>query len=189
MNYCDFTEINTSRLKLRELRLSDVESFYEFAKDLRVSKYMNWVPHSYVRDSINSIGKSISSYGEGKYYRWGIALKDNDALIGIIQLLSFDEKRNSCSFAYMLNYDYWGNGYGTEALSAVIRFAFENMSVDAIEAEIYSDNIASAKVLEKCGMVYTQTIKGKYEKNGALHNADRYVMTRDRMLEWIEKRY
>ena len=77
----------------------------------------------------------------------------------------------------MLNYDYWGNGYGTEALSAVIDFAFDSMRVDEVFADIFSENIASAKVLEKCGMVYTQTISGKYEKNGVLHNADRYVMT------------
>ena len=60
MNYCDFTEINTPRLKLRELKLGDAESFYEFAKDLRVSEYMNWIPHSSIRDSITSIEKSIS---------------------------------------------------------------------------------------------------------------------------------
>ena len=180
MKYIDITEINTPRLRLRKLRLSDAKEFYKFAKDGRVSKYMNWIPHSSVSDSQKSILKSIEEYEKGKYYRWGIAVKENDALIGIIQLLGFYEERNSCSFAYMLNFEYWGNGYGTEALSAVIKFAFENMSVDSIEADIFSENIASAKVLKKCGMTYTDTIKDKYDKNGVLHNADRYVMTRDK---------
>ncbi|MBE6714068.1 MAG: GNAT family N-acetyltransferase [Ruminococcaceae bacterium] len=180
MNYCDITEINTPRLTLRKLKLSDAERFYEFAKDIRVSKYMNWITHSSVYDSENSIKRSIEAYEKGKYYRWGIALKENDTLIGIIQLLSFDEKRNSCSFAYMLSCEHWGNGYGTEALSAVIGFAFDSMAVDIIEADIFSENIASSKVLEKCGMTYTDTIKDKYEKNGAFHNADKYVITRDK---------
>lgn len=178
MNYCDIIEINTPRLVLRKLRISDAEAFYEFASDKRVSVYMNWHTHATVLDSENSIRASVNAYEKGKYYRWGIALKENDTLIGIIQLLAFDDEKNSCGFAYMLNRDYWGNGYGTEAVRSIISFAFENMQVDVIEVDVFSENVASLKVLKRCGMIYVKTIDDKYEKNGVLHDADRYVMTR-----------
>ncbi len=184
MEHTGISEITTRRLKLRKLTSIDADPFYQFASDKKVAQYMNWTPHNSVSDSTKSIEKSIEEYKSGKYYRWGISLKENDYLIGIIQLLAFDEKRNSCSFAYMINYDYQGKGYGTESLSAVINFAFDNMCVDMIEADIFSENKASSAVAKKCGMVHIATIKHKYTKNEIPYNAERYVITREQYLSF-----
>ncbi len=179
MKYHNIININTLRLKLRKLTIGDTKEFYKFAGDSRVSKYMNWIPHSSILDSQKSIEKSIENYEKGNYYRWGIALQEDNSLIGIIQLLAFDDSRNSCGFAYMLNYDCWGRGYGSEAVDAVIKFAFENMLVKIIEADVFSENKASAAVMKKCGMIYIDTIKNRYEKDGVFYDADRYVITRN----------
>jgi len=184
MKHIGISEITTHRLKLRKLQSCDAEDFYKFASDKKVSQFMNWIPHTSISDSIKSIEKSIKEYESKQYYRWGISLKENNHLIGIIQLLAFDETKNSCSFAYMLNSDYQNKGYGTEALSAVIQFAFEKISVDVIEADIYSKNKASSAVAKKCGMNYTGTIKDKYTKDGTLHSADRYTVTREQYLTY-----
>ena len=187
MIYTEIADINTYRLKLRKLTNGDAKEFYKFAGDERVSKYMNWIPHSSIIDSKKSIEKSIENYEKGKYYRWGISLQEDGSLIGIIQLLAFDDSRNSCSFAYMLNYDCWGRGYGSEVVAAVINFAFEKMLVRIIEADVFSENKASAAVMKKCGMIYIDTIKNKYEKDGVFYDADRYVITRnDRLCKGIK---
>ncbi|MBQ2729457.1 MAG: GNAT family N-acetyltransferase [Clostridia bacterium] len=182
MKHTGISDITTNRLKMRKLKLSDADAFYQFASDTKVTKYMNWIPHTSISDSINSIEKSIKEYENKSYYRWGISLKENDHLIGIIQLLAFDETKNSCSFAYMLNSEYQTKGYGTEALSAVIQFAFKKISVEVIEADIYSENKASSVVAKKCGMIYNGTIKDKYTKDGILHRADRYTITREQYI-------
>lgn len=180
MKYVDFTELTTLRLRLRKLRENDAEDFYKFGSDTEVSRYMLWKPHTSIDESARSIESTLRKYDEGKFYRWGIALIDTDTLIGMIQLLRFDESNSSCSFAYMLNKDYWNKGLGTEVLSTVIQFAFEEMQIEMIEADHMSGNSASGAVMRKCGMVFTGTAESKYEKDGELCGVDSYVITKSR---------
>lgn len=177
MNYAAFTELKTPRLLLRKLKREDAFDFYRFAGSETVTRHMLWKPHQDISESVASIEKSLIRYTEGKYYRWGIALKEMDALIGIIDLLGFDEERNTCSFAYMIAQDFWGRGYGTEALTAVLEFAFERMEVSAVEADHFANNVASGAVMRKAGMLYIGTESNKYQKNGISYDAPWYRIT------------
>ena len=177
MNYAAFTELKTPRLLLRKLKREDVPAFYRCAGSETVTRHMLWQPHQDISESVASIEKSLIRYTEGKYYRWGIALKDTEELIGIIDLLGFDEERNTCSFAYMIAEDFWGKGYGTEALKTVLDFAFRQLNVAAVEADHFADNAASGTVMRKAGMQYVGTESDKYEKNGISYDAPRYRIT------------
>ena len=177
MEYAAFTELKTPHLLLRKLKREDALDFYQFAGSETVTRYMLWKPHKDISESVVSIEKSLIRYKEGKYYRWGIALKETDELIGIIDLLGFDEERNICSFAYMIAEDFWGKGYGTEALKTVLDFAFRQLNVAAVEADHFADNAASGTVMRKAGMQYVGTESDKYEKNGISHDALRYRIT------------
>lgn len=177
MIYPDFEELYTDDLILRKLEASDAEDFFVFASDEEVSKYMLWEPHICIEESSKSIDISCRKYGEGKYYRFGIALRETNKLIGIIQLLGFDRLLSSCSFAYMINKEYWGRGYATEALNAILTFAFEKMEMKKVAASHFSENQASGAVMRKCGMIYEGRTKDAYEKNGDFYDADRYVIT------------
>ena len=98
-------------------------------------------------------------------------------LIGIIDLLGFNETENACSFAYMLDEGFWGRGFGTEALTAVLNFAFEDMQMSAVEADHFAGNAASGAVMRKVGMQYCGTVPEKYEKNGIVYDAPQYRIT------------
>lgn len=174
MIFAPITQLITSRLKLRKLRLEDADDFFLFAADADVCRYMFWIPHESVEESKASIAASLLRYDTQPYYRWGIALKDSDRLIGIVQLLAFDPDDNSCSFAYMINKDHWGNGYGPEALRAAMDFAFTKMQIRKIAADHFSENTASGAAMRKSGMVYVKTIPEKYEKAGKRYDADQY---------------
>ena len=91
-----------------------------------------------------------------------------------MELLRFDEDAGSCSFAYMLGCDYWNQGYGTEALAAAIRFAFEKMDIDRILVDHMRPNAASGAVMRKVGMTHIGTEPGKYEKHGRIFDAEVY---------------
>ena len=177
MEYAAFTELKTPRLLLRKLKKQDAFDFYRFAASETVTRYMLWKPHKAISESVASIEKSLTRYNEGKYYRWGIALKETDELIGLIDLLGFDEEKNTCSFAYMIAEEFWGKGYGTEALKTVLDFAFRQLNVAAVEADHFADNAASGIVMRKAGMQYIGTESDKYEKNGISYDAPRYRIT------------
>ena len=181
MNNVQFEELNTRQLRLRQVRLEDAERFYCFAGSETVTKYMFWKPHQNVGDSVASIEKTISRYEAGNNWRWGIALAETDELIGIIDLLGINEAERSCTFAYMIAEDYWGKGFATEALKAVLGFAFSHLELETVWGEHFGPNGASGAVMRKAGMKYTGTEFGKYEKNGEIFDVPQYRITRK---EW-----
>ena len=175
MRYVDFHSIETNRLILRKLQMEDVYEYYErLFGDADVSRYMLFDPHQDIGESLESLQRKLDRYEDGPYYCWGITEKEEDSLIGLIELLRFDETDQSCSFVYMLGCGYWGRGYGTEALKAVIRFAFEELKVQRIAADHMTKNPASGAVMAKAGMKHVGTLAEKYEKLGIRYDAELY---------------
>ena len=112
MKFAAFEDLNTRRLRLRKLRLSDAACYYERLGSSRdVTKYMLWQPHTSLQESEESIRKALAGYEVRRAYTWAIALPEDDSVIGRIDLLRFDEAQGCCSFAYMLGKDYWGQGF------------------------------------------------------------------------------
>jgi ribosomal-protein-alanine N-acetyltransferase len=75
-------------------------------------------------------------------------------VVGSIGLFDIDHGSDSCEIGYSLGSRWWGKGYATEAVMAVLDFAFGTMCAHRVQATYHPDNIASKKVLEKCGMKY-----------------------------------
>lgn len=186
MRFVPFRDLETPRLRLRKLTLADVpEYFARIGSSADVTKYMLFQPHQDISESVASIEKALRRYQEGRCYRFCIALKDTDELIGVIEPLRFEESTGSCSFAYMLGREFWGQGYGTEALRAVLDFLFRDMEVDRVEADHMAYNAASGAVMGKAGMIFTGVVSGKYEKDGIVHDAACYCITRE---QWENSR-
>lgn len=178
MKYAEFEQLETANLILRRFRREDAESFYErLGGSEKVTKYMLWQPHKSICESQESIEKILSRYEGENGYTWAIALREDDSIIGRIDLLRFDEAGSSCSFAYMLGDEFWGHGFGTEALKAVLKYAFEKMEMKIIIADHMSENVASGKVMQKVGMQYMKTLISKYQKDDKSYDADEYMIT------------
>lgn len=173
-----FQELNTPRLRLRRLCMEDLPFYYRLAGSEKVCRYMLWKPHASIEESAASIQKVLRRYETGDSCRWAIAMADTNELIGIIDLLPRDISNGICSFAYMLAESFWNQGYGTEALNAVVDFAFRECGVQILEADHFADNSASGAVMAKAGMVYQRTIFAKYEKDGRKYDAHVYCLPR-----------
>ena len=175
MRFAEFQELETERLLLRKLQLGDVYEYYErLFGDGDVSRYMLFDPHQSIMESLESVQRKLARYEEGNFYCWGVELKEEAGLMGLVELLRFDEQAGTCSFVYMLGCNYWNQGYGTEMLKAVFRFAFEELEVDRILADHMTKNIASGKVMAKAGMKHIGTEEGKYVKLGISYDAEIY---------------
>jgi len=190
MHYAAFHTIETERLILRDIRMEDIQEYYErLFGDGDVCRYLLFDPHQDIGESLQSIEKTLRRYEEGRCYRWGIALKADDSLIGVIELLRFDEETDTCSFAYMLGCDYWNQGYGTETLKAVIAFAFEELEISRIIVDHMAENPASGAVMRKAGMTHIGTEKGKYYKHNILHDAEVYEIRNENRQELTANAY
>lgn len=89
------------------------------------------------------------------YAIWMIELK-NGTHIGELCFKGLN-KDGSAEIGYGISDEYQGNGYATEAVSAVVNWALRQSGVESITAETQAENIASVRVLEKCGFIRTGT--------------------------------
>ena len=181
MKYVPFHNIETERLILRDIRMEDIQEYYErLYGDGDVCRYLLFDPHQDIGESLQSIEEILQHYEKGNFYRWGITEKGDGSLIGIIGLVRIDEEKSECSFAYLLGCDYWGKGYGTEVVKAVFRFAFEELEMKRIVADHMAENPASGAVMRKAGMVHIGTEKAKYEKQARTHDAEVYEICNEK---------
>ncbi len=92
-------------------------------------------------------------------FKWGIVLKDApDSVIGDLSIFDIENARMG-SVGYRLDPDLWGQGYVTEGLRAAVDFIFTHTELDRLHATADVRNIASNRVLEKCGFVREGTIR------------------------------
>lgn len=180
MRCAPFQILSTERLLLRKFRTEDAAAYYaRLGSSEAVTKHMLWAPHQNIGESEASIQKISCRYDSDTPYTWAIVLKETDGLIGRVDLLRLDAQTGTCSFAYMLGTDFWNQGYGTEALTAVLDFAFTQLEISAIDADHMADNPASGAAMRKAGMVCQGRIPNKYEKNGICHDAICYRITQE----------
>lgn len=186
MRFPELKELNTPRLVLRKLTMTDAPLYYSrIASRSEVTRYMLWNAHTQLSETEAVIQMVQNRYAAGLCYRWCIALAEDDSPIGVIELLRFDEAAESCSFAYMIGADFWGKGYGTEALRATLQFAFEDMEVQTVTADHMAENPASGAVMRKAGMSFCRRIPEKYIKLGQAMDACEYSITR---IDWLQQK-
>ncbi len=98
------------------------------------------------------------AYSEALPYSFAITLRTNGQLIGHCRLGPERDSPNHAGIAFTLNQDYWGQGYATEAVRALLRYGFEQQNMQYLFAECQSENLAAKRVLEKVGMQPTEPI-------------------------------
>lgn len=178
-----FQELNTPRLTLRRLTMEDLPLYYErLGSSETVTRHMLWKPHTCIDESVASIQKAIHRYETGESCRWAIAVKQSNEMAGIIDLIPVDSEKGICTFAYMLGQDFWGKGFGTEAVKAVLDYAFARCGAEEVTADHFAENTASGAVMKKAGMLLQDIIPQKYEKGGRFHDAHQYRITRTQWL-------
>ena len=108
----------------------------------------------------------LKQYKQNEPANWGIVFKENNKLIGTAGYLNWFKNWRRGEMGYVLSPQYWNKGIMTEAVKEVIKFGFETMGLQRIEAKCYNTNTASEKVMVKNGMTYEGTLRNYVIKNG-----------------------
>lgn len=175
--------LETERLFLRGWKLDDVNDLYEYAKDRNVGPIAGWAPHTSLEDSM----AVLKSYIENDN-AWAIELKENRKVIGMIKIYPDDNhgRYHAMMINYALSAVYWGHGYMTETVSRVMRYAFEELNIDLLTVFHYPQNIASRRVIEKCGFDYDGTIEqGCTRYDGQVFDAVCHSLLRQ---DWLNQK-
>jgi len=141
--------LETKRLALRAPRLEDAKAVAMLANDRRIAENTARIPHPYKKaDAEGFIARVNKGDGESVFL---ITLRDK-TVIGACGIVLQDD---APELGYWLGVNYWGQGYATEALHAVIDYAFTDLEHEALNAGARVTNPASRRVLEKCGFQWT----------------------------------
>lgn len=149
-------EFRTNRLLLRKMREEDADLiFVSFDQDKEVTKYLPWMPRTNIEQTRDFVHRRVEDWLDNIEFTWAICLSEG-GLIGCIDLLIY-ESRATTGFA--LERQSWNNGFATEALQAIVKWAMDQAEIFRVWAYCDVENKASARVLEKVGM----------EREGILH--------------------
>jgi ribosomal-protein-alanine N-acetyltransferase len=147
--------IETERLILRRMTDNDAEDmFYGWAGDEDVTKYLTWQTHAGIETSKEYISSVLENLKNPDYYEWIIEYKETGRAVGSICCININKNINSAEAGYCLSKKYWNLGIASEALRAVLKFMFEEVEINRMEAYHNTENPASGKVMQKAGMIF-----------------------------------
>ena len=165
-------KIETERLVLRGWRESDASDLFEFSRSDNML-----MAGAKIHKDINESLECICSYMNSQE-TWAIALKENNKVIGWIGLYNTNRHGRYRETEYVISEHYQNRGFATEAVKALLGYAFGELDLMVVAACHYPHNVQSKRVIEKCGFTYEGTLR-KYSKN--LYDSVRYSMLK---VEW-----
>jgi RimJ/RimL family protein N-acetyltransferase len=142
--------LETERLVLRAPRLEDAKAIASLINDRRIAENTARIPHPYsLADAHAFLGEVNRTPGEPCFL---ISLADGTVIggCGLVRLGDPDPE-----LGYWIGVPYWGRGYATEAVRALIDHAFGALGCERLAGRARVSNPASRRVLEKCGFQWT----------------------------------
>lgn len=158
--------LETNRLHLRPLEKSDAQAVYTcWESDPAVAKYMFWSSHQDIHKTEAWVAFELLQIPSNTWYRWVAIDKDSNKLIGT-GLVYFDEDYQMFEIGYNFGKDFWGKGYATEMMKAILQYC-KVIGIKELVGRFAKENSGSKRVMEKLGFVYCKDIP--YEANDGQH--------------------
>lgn len=141
----------TERLNLRIIQLKDLDTIHAIHSLPETDKFNTLGIPQNIEETKLIIEKWISEINIPipKNFIFAVEQKSSQKFIGLIALKIGSKKFKNGEVWYKLHSDYWGKGFGTESLNAILDFGFKKLKLHRIEAGCAVENIGSIKILEK----------------------------------------
>ena len=173
-----FPLLETKRLKLREITTKDVSSIFECFSNEQLTRYYGQDPFENIEQAKKLVDFFASSYAEKKGIRFGIELKQTEELIGTIGFNAWSMKHRRAEVGYEIHPSYWGKGYASEALEAIVSYGFKKMDLTRIGAIVFIENIASNQMLTKFAFEREGILKKYMVQNGKPYDVYSYSLVK-----------
>ena len=151
-------EIRTERLLIRPLGPGDLETFNEYALSIENARYMCFLPHENIEESIEFLKKVQEEWQKADPAVYEFAITYEGTHIGGI---SVHIEYGKPVLGWILNRKYWGRGFAYESAEAVMKYFHENLGIDYFCAYCDSENTASFRLMEKLGMKRVKRSAGR----------------------------
>jgi ribosomal-protein-alanine N-acetyltransferase len=161
-------------LELRKFEERDEELLVSYLNDEMLTYFLSTrIPQPYTKDSARWWVNKGSTFGIVN------AITYNGILVGSISAIPGEfEKQRTAEIGFWIARPFWGKGIASSALQTFIRFVFENTNLIRLYASVFEGNLASAKVLSKCGFALEAVLEKAIYKNGVIFNELHFIKIR-----------
>ena len=176
--------IPTKSLTLRFLREADLPAVYDIFSHPEVMRYWSYPPWTDRSQAQQWLINVQEGYRTRNALQLGIERRADHVLVGTCTLFQFHVASRRAEIGYALGRPYWGSGYMHEALQALLRYAFQTLDLNRLEADIDPRNVASARILERLGFQKEGHLRERWIVNGEISDTRLYGLLRR---EWQER--
>jgi [ribosomal protein S5]-alanine N-acetyltransferase len=177
--------LETKRLILRPFTLQDAPVVHDLVSAREIADTTLAIPHPYEQGMAEAwIGSQQKGFDEGNSVHFAITVRESSQLVGSIGL-QIHPIHSYAEMGYWVGVPYWGRGYCTEAVGAVIEYGFEEKGLNRIFAVHFKRNPASGRVMQKNGMVYEGCLHQHVRKWDGYEDLMQYGILQT---EWREMR-
>jgi len=183
-----FAPIRTERLLIRPFTTTDADGLAARRNDPEVARLQNWeLPYPRQRAE-EVVSELVAMEGPTDDQWWMAVVADGESgqVYGDLAL-HLTWKGRTAEVGYTLAREFWGNGYATEALGALIEYLFAGLGVTRVFGMLHPDNIASAMVLERSGMLFEGHTRSSFWVGDEVSDDWIYGMTRPDWQTWVER--
>lgn len=166
----DFDSLEGQGIYFRSVSASDASQIHSYASDEEVSKFIGWRLMNTLDETRELIEEMIRRETAGTHLYASIVHSKSKDIIGTAMIFNFNKDARHAEIGYVLNKDYWGMGYGTEAVRLMSNFALESLGLHKLHAQVVDANIGSVRVLEKCGYQLEGRFKDYYFIEGKYYD-------------------
>jgi RimJ/RimL family protein N-acetyltransferase len=170
--------LETERLRLRPFADADADDLFALQSNAHVLRYWDSPPWVDSAPVARFLARCQQMAEEGSGARVAIERTCDQAFIGWCTFNSWNPEFRSASLGYCLGEAAWGQGYATEATRTLLRWAFDTLDLNRVQAEADTRNLASARVLEKLGFVLEGTLREDCIVNGDVSDSRVYGLLR-----------
>ena len=174
--FARFPRLETERLRLRRLQVGDADALLRVFGDDAVTRYYDLPTLTARADALEIIDRAAHRFRREEGIRWGVTRPQENVVLGTVGL-TFDNSYRG-SVGYELASAYWRQGIMTEALTAVLTFAFERAGLHRIQALVMPGNEASMGLLRKMGFVHEGLLRDYLFFKGAYQDLHSFSLLR-----------
>lgn len=166
--------LETERLLLTDYQSENLEDFFILKSCKEVWNYSTFIPLNKKDQAIILLKQLIDDRINGKHVFMALFKKDTNEFIGEAGIIGHNAQANRCVVGYNLLPQYWNQGYATEITKRIVKYVFESLSYERIEALALQTNTNSCKVLEKSGFTLEGVIRNYCKRETSYENVCYY---------------
>ena len=170
--------LQTARLTLRPPRHGDEDDLFAIHADPAVMRYFSEPPWTDPDRAARQIDEDAGRFEREESFRFAIVLNATGRQIGNCTLFSLHRQNRRAEIGYALARSHWGRGYMHEALQALLGFAFVDLDLHRLEADIDPRNTASAASLKRLGFREEGLLRERWIVDGAVSDSALYGLLR-----------